>query len=70
MLIAVPLFDGVTALDAVGPYEILARLPGATVVLVATEPGVKRNERGSLGLVADRRRRSTGRTAAVMAARH
>ena len=54
MLIAVPLFDGVTALDAVGPYEILARVPGASVVFVASEPGIKRNERGSLGLVADR----------------
>lgn len=54
MLIALPLFDGVTALDAVGPYEILARLPGASVVFVASEPGIKRNERGSLGLVADR----------------
>ncbi len=53
MLIAIALFDGVTALDAIGPYEILSRLPGATVQFVATEPGVKRNDRRSLGLVAD-----------------
>jgi len=29
------LFDGLTALDAVGPYEVLARLPGAEVTFVA-----------------------------------
>lgn len=54
MLIAIPLFDGLTALDAVGPYEILSRLPGASVVFVATEPGIKRTDRGSLGLTAER----------------
>lgn len=54
MLIAIPLFDGVTALDAVGPYEILSRLPGASVAFVASEPGIKRNDRSSLGLTADR----------------
>jgi transcriptional regulator GlxA family with amidase domain len=53
MLIAIPLFDGVTALDAIGPYEILSRLPGATIKFVATEAGVKRNDQMSLGLVAD-----------------
>ena len=29
MDIAIPLFDRFTALDAVGPYEVLSRLPGA-----------------------------------------
>jgi transcriptional regulator GlxA family with amidase domain len=53
VLIAIPLFDGVTALDAVGPYEVLSRLPGAVVRFVATEPGVKRTDNGSLGIVAD-----------------
>ena len=28
--IAIPIFDEFTALDAVGPYEVLSRLPGAT----------------------------------------
>lgn len=31
MKIVFLLFDGLTALDAVGPYEVLARLPGAEV---------------------------------------
>jgi putative intracellular protease/amidase len=52
--IAILLFDGITALDAVGPYEALAMLPGAEVRFVATEKGVKRSARhGTLGLVAD-----------------
>lgn len=29
MQIAILLFDEITALDAVGPYEVLAKLPGA-----------------------------------------
>ena len=53
MLIAIPIFDGLTALDAVGPYEVLSRVPNATVQLVATTPGMKRTDRGSLGLHAD-----------------
>ena len=35
MEIAFLLFDGITALDAVGPYEVLSRLPGAQVCFVA-----------------------------------
>ena len=31
MDIAIPLFEGITALDAIGPYEVLSRLPGARV---------------------------------------
>ncbi len=54
MQIAIPLFDGLTALDAVGPYEVLQRLPGADVVFVAQEPGPKRTDGAVLALVADR----------------
>jgi transcriptional regulator GlxA family with amidase domain len=32
-------YDNMTALDAVGPHEILCRLPGATVWRVAERPG-------------------------------
>jgi transcriptional regulator GlxA family with amidase domain len=35
MQIAIPVFDEMTALDAVGPYEVLSRVPGATVTWVA-----------------------------------
>ncbi len=51
--IAVLLFDGITALDAVGPYEILQRLPGWEVKHVAREPGPQRTDNRSLALVAD-----------------
>lgn len=40
-----------TALDAIGPYEVLSRLPGAEVLFVA---GPKRTDRGALALTADR----------------
>jgi putative intracellular protease/amidase len=53
MKIAIPLFDRFTALDAVGPYEVLSRLPGATVHFVAAEPGPKLAETKMLALVAD-----------------
>ena len=44
MQIAIPLYDRFTALDAVGPYEVLSRLPGARVEFVAAEPGVIRTD--------------------------
>ncbi len=53
MDIAIVLFDRLTALDAVGPYEVLGNLPGATVTFVATEPGPKRTDTGFLSLTAD-----------------
>jgi putative intracellular protease/amidase len=33
------LFDGLTALDAVGPYEVLARMPGAEVAFAGKTAG-------------------------------
>ncbi|WP_393062765.1 DJ-1/PfpI family protein [Streptomyces sp. LN549] len=54
MQIAILLFDRFTALDAVGPYEILSRAPGAETVFVAESAGAVRNDSGSLALVADR----------------
>jgi putative intracellular protease/amidase len=53
MKIAIPLYDGFTALDAVGPYEVLSRLPGAQVRWLAAEPGPVRTDNDMLGLVAD-----------------
>ncbi|MEO7428996.1 MAG: DJ-1/PfpI family protein [Acidimicrobiales bacterium] len=53
MDIAILLFDRLTALDAVGPYEVLSRLPDATVTFVATQPGPKRTDTGFLALTAD-----------------
>ncbi|MEV6785576.1 DJ-1/PfpI family protein [Streptomyces sp. NPDC051098] len=54
MQIAVLLFDRFTSLDAVGPYELLARVPGAETIFVARQAGPVRNDQGSLALVADR----------------
>lgn len=53
MLMAIPIFEGLTALDAVGPYEVLSRVPGVSVVFVGAAVGVNRTDRGSLGLYAD-----------------
>jgi putative intracellular protease/amidase len=53
MDIAIPLFDRFTALDAVGPYEVLSRLPEARVRFVALEPGPVRTDNGMLTLLAD-----------------
>ena len=53
MQIAIPLFDRLTALDAIGPYEVLQRLPDATVTFVGTEVGEVRTENGFLGLTVD-----------------
>lgn len=54
MKIAILLYEGVTPLDAVGPYDVLAGLPGSEVTLVAEKRGEVRTERGFLALVADR----------------
>ncbi|MEU5432693.1 DJ-1/PfpI family protein [Streptomyces sp. NPDC020719] len=54
MQIAVLLYDRFTALDAIGPYETLCRLPGAEVVFVAEQAGPVANDKGSLHLVAEK----------------
>jgi transcriptional regulator GlxA family with amidase domain len=54
MEIALLLYGGMAALDAVGPYEVLRNVPGWKVRTVAPEAGEVRDERGTMGLVADR----------------
>jgi transcriptional regulator GlxA family with amidase domain len=51
--VAILIFDKLTALDAVGPYEVLSRLPNAELSFVAKEPGPKRTDTGALSLNAD-----------------
>jgi len=51
--IACFLFDGITALDIVGPYEVLQRLPEADVRFVAKQAGEIRTDNKFLALVAD-----------------
>jgi transcriptional regulator GlxA family with amidase domain len=54
MQIAILLYDRFTALDAVGPYEVLSRIPGAELSFVAAEPGPLTTDTRSLTLVAER----------------
>jgi transcriptional regulator GlxA family with amidase domain len=53
MNIAILIFEKLTALDAVGPYEVLRSVPGWEVRFVAPEAGPVRTDSGVLGLVAD-----------------
>jgi putative intracellular protease/amidase len=53
MKIAVLIFDGLTALDAIGPYEVLHRLPGADLFFVAPEAGFITTDEGKLSLRAE-----------------
>jgi transcriptional regulator GlxA family with amidase domain len=53
MQFAILVFDKLTALDAVGPYEVLSRVPGTELVFVSTEEGPLRTDTGRLGLNAD-----------------
>ena len=40
MEIAISLYDSFTALDCIGPYEVVSRLPGAKVRFVSAEGGL------------------------------
>ena len=52
MQVAVVLYPGFTALDMVGPYEVLSFLPGARPVLVADQPGPVADELGTMVVTA------------------
>lgn len=54
MQIAIPIYDGFAALDAIGPYDVLCRIPGAEVVFCAEETGPRRTENGMVAITADR----------------
>jgi transcriptional regulator GlxA family with amidase domain len=51
--VAIPLFAKFTALDAVGPYEVLQRIPALDIVFVGHEHGEVRSENGMLGMTRD-----------------
>jgi putative intracellular protease/amidase len=51
--IVIYLYDGMTALDAVGPYEVLRFLPNANVRFVAKQKGAIKTDSRMLSLVAD-----------------
>jgi putative intracellular protease/amidase len=53
MQIVIPIYDRFTALDAVGPYEVLSRVPGATVTFAGVEQREYTTDTGMLTLRAD-----------------
>lgn len=50
---AIFIFNGLTALDAIGPYEVLRSVPGWEVRFVGSRKGEVRTDSGFLGLSVD-----------------
>jgi len=48
MNVAIVLYDRFTALDAIGPYEVLSRVPGCTLTFLGAEVGPVRTDNGLL----------------------
>lgn len=53
MQVAIALFPRNTALDSIGPYEVLQRVPCIDVVFVGQRRGEVRTDNGMLGLMCD-----------------
>ena len=53
MEIVIYLYNGITALDAVGPYEVLSRIPDANVQFVGEKQGIIVSDSHFLKLVAE-----------------
>jgi putative intracellular protease/amidase len=53
MEIGILIYDRFTALDAVGPYEVLSRLPGAKVSFLAEQLGPVRTDTGQLTMLVE-----------------
>jgi transcriptional regulator GlxA family with amidase domain len=51
--VAITLYPRLTALDAIGPYEVLQRVPELDIVFVGEKRGTVRTENGFLGLTVD-----------------
>jgi transcriptional regulator GlxA family with amidase domain len=51
--VVIPLFPRFTALDAVGPYEVLQRIPHIDVTFIGHKRGEVRTENGLLGVTID-----------------
>ncbi|MSO40877.1 MAG: DJ-1/PfpI family protein [Solirubrobacterales bacterium] len=54
MQIAYLLYDRFTALDAIGPHDVLSQIPGAEPVFVAEEAGPIENESRTMSIVAQK----------------
>ena len=66
MKIAILLYEGFTALDAIGPYEVLRSVPGWEVEFVAAQRGEVRTDSGVVGLTADRSLEEVGEPEIVL----
>jgi len=53
MQVTIPLFPKFTALDAIGPYEVLQRIPTIDVTFIGHQRGEVRSENGMLGITID-----------------
>lgn len=53
MQVAILIFEQLTALDAIGPYEVFRSVPGWEVRFVGPEKGPVRTDSGALGLSVD-----------------
>lgn len=53
MQVAIAAFPRFTALDGIGPYEVLQRIPELDIVFVSHDRGEVRTENGMLGVTAD-----------------
>ena len=53
MQVAILIFEKLTALDAIGPYEVLRSVPGWEIKFVGPAKGPVRTDSGALGLSAD-----------------
>jgi len=51
--VVIPLFPEFTALDGIGPYEVLQRIPTIDVTFIGHARGEVRSENGFLGITAD-----------------
>jgi putative intracellular protease/amidase len=51
--VVIPLFPRFTALDAIGPYEVLQRIPAVHVVFAGHARGEVRSDNGMLGITID-----------------
>ena len=51
MKLSILLFDGFTALDVVGGYEVLSRMPGMETEFVSAKPGIIAADTRRLGMV-------------------
>ena len=52
MQIVIPLFEGLTVLDAIGPYDVLRHLPGVHIQFAAQRPGPISDDFGACTLSA------------------